>query len=86
MMDSKKKMAMMEALEELLEMVEEMEMSDYESEDMPMPELGERMGDMQKVTVASDSPEGLKEGLSKADELLEQYKSMEGKKSKKDKE
>lgn len=33
---------------------------------------------MQKVTVASDSAEGLKEGLSKAQEILKKKKEMMG--------
>ena len=75
MFDSGKKEALMEALHELLEMVEGMEMEDYDDENMPIPEK------MQKVTVAARDEEGLKEGLSKADELLSKYKSMEGPKA-----
>jgi hypothetical protein len=40
--------------------------------------LGEKLGKMQKVTVAADSTEGLKKGLSKAEEILKKRKGMMG--------
>jgi hypothetical protein len=39
--------------------------------------LGEKMKDMKKVTVASDSEEGLEEGLSKAQQILQKKSEME---------
>ena len=38
--------------------------------------MKEKMKDMQKVTVASDSKEGLEEGLSKAQEILKKRKEF----------
>ena len=35
-------------------------------------EMGNKLKGMQKVTVASDSPEGLKKGLEKAEEMVEE--------------
>lgn len=47
-----------------------------------MPDLEKLMGDrknkLMKVTVASDSKEGLKSGLSKAEEILKAKKEMDG--------
>lgn len=65
--------AKMEALMELMDVMEEAEMEDYESmkDEMPLPDS------MKKVTVAAQDEEGLKEGLSKAEELLGQYQDME---------
>jgi len=40
--------------------------------------LGEKLGKMHKVTVAADSKEGLKKGLSKADEILSKRKAEFG--------
>ena len=68
-----KRKARMEALMEMFDVMEDMEKEEFEGmEGMPMPEK------MKKVTVAAPDEEGLKEGLSKADELLEQYKDMSG--------
>lgn len=39
--------------------------------------LAEKLEGMKKVTVASDSEEGLKEGLSKAQQILDKKKMME---------
>ena len=58
-----KKKALKESLKELKKMMRD---DSYE----PMQEK------LQKVTVMSDSPEGLKEGLSKAEEILEKRKAM----------
>lgn len=72
MMKQGKMKARMEALMELLDLMEGMEQEEFEGMDnMPMPES------MKKVTVAAPDEEGLKQGLSKADELLEKYKDME---------
>lgn len=72
MMKQGKMKARMEALMELLDLMEGMEQEEFEGMDgMPMPES------MKKVTVAAPDEEGLKQGLSKADELLESYKGME---------
>jgi len=41
--------------------------------------LGDKLKKMKKVTVASDTEEGLKEGLSKAEEILKKRKDIEEK-------
>lgn len=40
--------------------------------------MKDKMKSMDKVTVASDSPEGLQEGLSKAQKILKKRSEMEG--------
>ena len=45
-------------------------------DDMGGP-LKEKLEGMKKVTVASDSEEGLKEGLSMAEKIMEKRKMME---------
>ena len=54
------------------------ELSKTMSEDMYSP-LKEKK--MQKITVASDSTEGLKKGLSKAEQILSKKKEMIGEES-----
>ena len=41
-------------------------------------DMKDKMKGMQKVTVASDSKEGLEEGLDKAKQIMEKRKEMEG--------
>lgn len=45
-------------------------------EEMGAP-FGEKMKEMKKVTVASDSEEGLEEGLSKAQQILKKKKDFD---------
>lgn len=61
-MDKKdsKKMAKMEALKELRKMA--------------MDSMSDDMGSMEKLTIAAKDKEGLKEGLEKAEEMLEKKK------------
>ena len=67
-MESKMK-AKLQALQDLIDTMEEMEDSDYDSmEESCKPQK------LQKVTVAAPDKEGLKKGLSKAEELLSEYK------------
>jgi len=61
--NDKKYEAKMKALEELKSMM-------MSEDDMGIPES------MQKITIASDSKEGLKEGLSKAEEIMNKRSSM----------
>jgi len=60
-MEPSKKKAKMELLQELRSMAEGMMKEDLDG----------HMGALKKVTVASDSKEGLKEGLEKAEEVVE---------------
>lgn len=43
--------------------------------DLAKSAMGERMKGLKKVTVASDSPEGLEEGLEKAQEMVDPEES-----------
>lgn len=67
-----KKKARMESLKKMKEKLKKSNMDDMD------------MGEMSKVTVMSDSEEGLKEGLSKAEEILKK-KLADGGCSSKDK-
>jgi hypothetical protein len=60
-MDPMKKKAKIELVEELRSM----------AEDMMKQDLTGHMDGLKKVTVASDSKEGLKEGLEKAEHIVE---------------
>lgn len=62
-------MAKKELKEELLKMLKSdmMDMKKESKKDL----FGDMPKKMQKVTVMSDSPEGLKKGLSKAEEIME---------------
>lgn len=61
-----------EARKDMLKALKKMMMSE---DDMGM---GEKLGKMHKVTVAADSKEGLKKGLSKAEEILKKRKDLMG--------
>ena len=76
MMDEMKKMMKMKMLQDLKE-----EMLDEMGEGM-----SDKMEGLKKVTVASPTEEGLKEGLSKAEEILKGRSMMMPKDKKEDKE
>jgi len=62
-LDEKKIEAKREVLEALQEMIK--------------GEVGGKLGEMKKVTVASPTKEGLQEGLEKAEEVIEKMPKME---------
>jgi hypothetical protein len=72
MMKSGKKMSPMEAKAKLASLKELMK----EMDDMMMDDMKGKKG-MAKVSVMSDSPEGLKQGLEKAEEVLDDEESDE---------
>jgi hypothetical protein len=73
MMKSGKKMSPMEAKAKLASLKELMS----EMDDMMMEDMKGKKG-MAKVSVMSDSPEGLKKGLETAEGVLEEEESEEG--------
>ena len=66
-MKENKKMAMKQVLMQLMSMMDEMESEDF----------GKELGSMKKVTVAAPTEEGLKKGLSKAEEIMKMREGME---------
>lgn len=66
-MKENKKMAMKKVLMQLMSMMDEMEGEGF----------GENLGSMKKVTVAAPTEEGLKKGLSKAEEIMKMREGME---------
>lgn len=72
----------MEKFERMLEKKKKSgkEMSDVEQEakmgvvkamrDMASEQMGKKLGGLKKITVASDSPQGLKEGLAKVKDMM----------------
>lgn len=67
MKDNMKKEAIKKSLMQLIDLMDEMESEDY----------GEKLGSLKKVTVAAPSEEGLKKGLSKAEQLLKMRSGMD---------
>jgi hypothetical protein len=67
MKDNMKKEAMKKSLMQLIDLMDEMESEDY----------SEKLGGLKKVTVAAPSEEGLKKGLSKAEQLLKMRSGMD---------
>lgn len=66
MRDEMKKKAMKKVLMELMSMMDEMEGEGY----------GDELSSLKKVTVAAPDEEGLKKGLSKAEQLLKMREGM----------
>jgi hypothetical protein len=67
MKDKMKKMAMKKSLMELIDLMDDMEGDSY----------GDELKGMKKVTVAAPDEEGLKKGLSKAEQLLKMRSGMD---------
>jgi len=67
MKDEMKKKALKRSLMQLMDLMDEMESEDY----------GEKLGSLKKVTVAAPDEEGLKKGLSKAEQLLKMRSGMD---------
>ena len=66
-MKENKKMALKQALSQLMEIMNDMEGEGF----------GEELGSMKKVTVAAPTEEGLEKGLSKAEKLLKMRQGMD---------
>jgi hypothetical protein len=66
-MKENKKMALKQALSQLMEIMDDMEGEGF----------GEALGGMKKVTVASPTEEGLEKGLSKAEKILKMRQGMD---------
>ena len=72
-MEHKMLKAKLEALQDLIKEMDSMEDSEYDSlDEMVKPQK------LQKVTVMAPDKKGLEKGLSKAEELLGQFKEEEG--------
>jgi hypothetical protein len=67
MKDDMKKMAMKKSLMQLIDLMDDMEGDSY----------GDELKGMKKVTVAAPDEEGLKKGLSKAEQLLKMRSGMD---------
>lgn len=77
-MDSLKKMEMLKKKKEMSPVEKEAKMSIMKDiQDMASKAMGDKLGGLKKVTVASDSPSGLKEGLEKAEDMLEAKEETE---------
>jgi hypothetical protein len=66
-MKENKKMAMKQALSQLMEIMNDMEGEGF----------GEELSGLKKVTVAAPTEEGLEKGLSKAEKLLKMRQGMD---------